>query len=107
MVGYRRPKHKRFGLLSFVFFSNLQIFKTYFFSLSNTTVRRKKYKKLSAVARKKQNKKKEKVLSFFGPTSHVQSFQIFNQRQVRLLSIFVGQSLYLFEVRHNPAKDFS
>ena len=69
-------------------------------------MKRKKDKKLSA-AQERNKTKKEKVLSFFGPTSYVQSFQIFNQRQVRLLSIFVGQSLYLFEVRHNPAKDFS
>ena len=31
----------------------------------------------------------------------------FVKPKVGLLSIFVGQSLYLFEVRHNPAKDFS
>ena len=97
------PKQKRFGFLSFVFLSNLQHKRHTFFTVKQNRGR----KKDKHNSHRKKPKKRKKFLSFFGPTSYDQSFQIFNQRQVRLLSIFVGQSLYLFEVRHNPAKDFS
>ena len=41
------------------------------------------------------------------PITYVCAKQTIVESEVGLLSIFVGQSLYLFEVRHNPAKDFS
>ena len=59
---------------------------------------------------KKKKKKKKKKISFCvlpGPITVCSKTSILIKPNVRLQSIFVGQSLYLFEVRHNPAKDFS
>ena len=42
-----------------------------------------------------------------GPITLCSVQRTFVKPEGGLLSIFVGQSLYLFEVRHNPAKDFS
>ena len=53
-----------------------------------------------------RNPKKNKFLSFASPITQPVALSLFEERRVRLLSIFVGQSLYLFEVRPLSSNGF-
>ena len=50
--------------------------------------------------------KQKKFLSFASPITQPVALTLFEERRVRLLSIFVGQSLYLFEVRPLSSNGF-